>query len=83
MFPKKLICEHTFFLQKGSLLTFNALTPEGALKTLIDFTLSNARRFYSSMGNPFAVKLLTTSKTVPITALTAEGAHDTYRFYSV
>ena len=21
--------------------------------TLIDFTLSNARRFYSSMGNPF------------------------------
>ena len=24
--------------------------------TLIDFTLSNAKRFYSSMGNPFAVK---------------------------
>ena len=24
--------------------------------TLIDFTLSNARRFYSSMENPFAVK---------------------------
>ena len=24
--------------------------------TLIDFTLSNARRFYSSMGNPLAVK---------------------------
>ena len=23
-----------------------------ALMTLIDFTLSNARRFYSSMGNP-------------------------------
>ena len=24
--------------------------------TFIDFTLSNARRFYSSMGNPLAVK---------------------------
>ena len=24
--------------------------------TLIDLTLSNARRFYSSMGNPLAVK---------------------------
>ena len=24
--------------------------------TLIDFTLSNSRRFYSSMGNPLAVK---------------------------
>jgi len=35
---------------------FNALTAVGALMTLIDFTLSNARRFYSSMGNPLAVK---------------------------
>ena len=38
---------------------------------LIDFTLSNARRFYSSMGNPLGVKGLTTSspKTyVPIKA---------------
>ena len=34
----------------------NALTAVGALVTLIDFTLSNARRFYSSVGNPFAVK---------------------------
>ena len=39
--------------------------------TLIDFTLSNARRFYSSIGNPLAVKGLTTSKT---NALTAVGA---------
>ena len=31
---------------------FNALTAVGALMTLIDFNLSNARRFYSSMGNP-------------------------------
>ena len=28
--------------------------------TLIDFNLSNARRFYSSMGNPLAVKGLKT-----------------------
>ena len=27
--------------------------------TLIDFTLSNARLFYSSMGNPLVVKGLT------------------------
>jgi len=38
---------------------FNSLTAVGALMTLIDFTLSNARRFYSSMGNPLAVKRLT------------------------
>ena len=34
----------------------NALTAVVALMTLTDFTLSNARRFYSSMGNPSAVK---------------------------
>ena len=33
----------------------NALTAVGALMTLIDFTLSNDRQFYSSMGNPLAV----------------------------
>ena len=32
----------------------NPLTAEWALSALIDFTLSNARRFYSSMGNPLA-----------------------------
>ena len=32
----------------------NALTAVGAHMKLIDFTLSNARRFYSSMGNPLA-----------------------------
>ena len=37
-----------------------------ALMTLIDFTLSNARRFYSSMGNPSDTEGLTTPKTVPI-----------------
>ena len=35
---------------------FDTLTTVSALMTLIDFTLSNARRFYSSMGNPLAVK---------------------------
>ena len=30
----------------------NPLTAEWALRALRDFTLSNARRFYSSMGNP-------------------------------
>ena len=34
----------------------NALTAVGALMTLLDFTLPNARRFYSSMGSPSAVK---------------------------
>ena len=32
--------------------TLNPLTAEWALRALIDFTLSNARGFYSSMGNP-------------------------------
>ena len=44
---------------------------------LIDFTLSNARRFYSSMENPLGVKGLTTSspKTyVPINPLIPNSA---------
>ena len=40
----------------GITQTVNALTAVGALMTPTDFTLSNARRFYSSMGNPSAVK---------------------------
>ena len=35
---------------------FHPLTAERAFRALIDFTLSNARRFYSSMGNPLAGK---------------------------
>ena len=35
-------------------ILFNALTAVRALRALIDFTPSNARRFYSSMGNPLA-----------------------------
>ena len=34
----------------------DTLTAIGTLMTLIDFTLSNARQFYSLMGNPLAVK---------------------------
>ena len=39
----------------------NPLTAEWALRALIDFTLSNARRFYSSMGNPLDGKGLIVS----------------------
>ena len=39
---------------------FNPLTAERALRALIDFTPSNARRFYSSMGNPLDGKGLIT-----------------------
>ena len=61
--------------------------------TLTDFTLFNVRRFYS-MGNPLAVKGLTTFQTnyVPINDLIAVGALMTFtdfilsnarRFYSL
>ena len=39
----------------------NPLTAQWALTALIDFTLSNARRFYSSKGNPLDGKGLTLS----------------------
>ena len=56
-------------------INLNPLTAEWALRALIDFTLSNPRRFYSSMGNPLAGKGLTASKNyVPINPLTAEWA---------
>ena len=38
---------------------FNPLTAEWVLRALTDFTLSKARQFYSSMGNPLAGKGLT------------------------
>ena len=47
-------------LKVSHILPFNALTAVGALMTLIYFTLSNARRFYWSMGNPLAMKGLKT-----------------------
>ena len=43
--------------EQGS--SVNPLTAEWALRALIDFALSNARRFYSPMGNPLAGKGLT------------------------
>ena len=47
---------YNVFLKLMNIFVFivvNALTAVGALMTLIDFTLSNARQFYSLMGNPF------------------------------
>ena len=47
---------YNVFLKLMNIFVFivvNALTAVGALMTLIDFTLSNARRFYSLIGNPF------------------------------
>ena len=45
---------HAIGLSKSALLWI--LTLSLPRVTLIDFTLSNARRFYSSMGNPTGVK---------------------------
>ena len=39
---------------------FNPFTAVSAHRALIDFTLSNARLFYSSVGKPLAAKGLTT-----------------------
>ena len=33
----------------------NPFTPVGAHRAILDFTLSNARRFHSLMGNPLGV----------------------------
>jgi len=46
----------TFDSHLKSTAYVNPLTAELALRALIDFTLSNARRFYSSRGNPLAGK---------------------------
>ena len=48
------------------LISFNPSVSVSALMTpqAIDFTLSNARRFYSSMGNPSDTEELTTPKTM-------------------
>ena len=45
---------------------FNPFPSKWVLRALIDFTLSNARRFYSSMGNLLDRKGLTTSKTMSL-----------------
>ena len=43
--------QHTH-MQDKTTTSLNPLTAEWALRALIDFALSNTRRFYSSMGNP-------------------------------
>ena len=55
-------------LESGKLITttVNPFPFEWVLRALIDFTLSNARRFYSSMGNLLDGKELTTSKTMSL-----------------
>ena len=40
-------------------MTVNPFTAIGAHRALTDFTLSKARRFYLSMGNPLVAKGLT------------------------
>ena len=40
----------------------------------LDFTLSNARRFYSSMGNPLAVKGLKGGIQLPFTTIISVAA---------
>ena len=45
-----------------SFTSVNPLITEWALRGLIDFTLSNARRFYSSMGNPLDKKVISAFK---------------------
>ena len=46
------LTENTFIFSSFFIYVFNPLTAKWGLRALIDFTLSNARRFYSSMGNP-------------------------------
>ena len=41
---------------KSSLIYIHVINPFSAKDVLIDFTLSNARRFYLSKGNPLALK---------------------------
>ena len=46
------------FIQNNEACPINPLTAEWALRTLIDFILPNARRFYSPMGNSLNGKKL-------------------------
>ena len=48
------------------IIRVNPLTAEQGLRALIDFTLYNARRFYSSLGKPMAVKGLSNQFKVAI-----------------
>ena len=58
-------CEELWLLLVSSLgISFNPFTPKS---DLIDFTLSNARRFYSSKGDSLGVKGLKTISLNPFT----------------
>ena len=64
---------------------FNPLTALGALMTLIEFTLSNARRFYSiGNGEPLDSETVNNVKNyVPTNALTAVDALMTLRDFTL
>ena len=55
--------------EKKNVAMLKALTAVGALMTLIDFTLSNATRFYWTNGEPLCSERF---NDVPINPLTAE-----------
>ena len=50
--PMKELEEYEYDVLDQRLSQFNPSVSVSALMTLTDFTLCNARRFYSSMGNP-------------------------------
>ena len=54
----------TFTIYLINTSAINPFSSIGTLVTLIDFTLSNARRFYSAMGNPLDMKELKLSQNV-------------------
>ena len=55
------------------------INPFSAKDVLIDFTLSNARRFYSSKGNPLALKGLI-GKKFPLFGETMPAYFDTENY---
>ena len=67
----KLTCPQPFTLSNttltGAFPLSHSLNPFTPKSDLIDFTLSNARRFYSSKGDPLAVKGLIERIATPLT----------------
>ena len=70
---------------KTRIIALTHSRPWVPIGTYIDFTLSNTRRFYSSMGNPLGRKGLTSSKTMsPFNPFPPVSANwHLHRFYSV
>jgi len=56
-----------------------ALSAVGALRALIDFTLSNTRRFYSSMGSLLSVKGLIAM----LLRMTKRGSEESFHAFHV